>query len=135
MKNVDTVDPLLEVATEEGRMLQVGDLLLPEHGAGASLEGPLKVPFAARFQGILIVVLLVGMILVAQRFSKQLYQIGLPLLVVAAFAQIAFGNIPPVSGFRKSMGLFLLTWAIIGALVYFAIQIAPVLIDLGRQQR
>jgi hypothetical protein len=133
MKNVDTVDPLIEVATDEGRMLQVGDLLLPEHGASAYIEGPVRMPFAARFQGILIVLLLIGMVLVGQQFSKPLYQFGLPFLVVFAFAQIAFGNIPPTSGFRKSMGLFLLTWAIIAALILFSVKIAPTLIGLGRK--
>ena len=133
MKNVGTVDPLLEVATDEGRMLQVGDLLLPEHGASAYIEGPYKVPFAARFQGILIAVLLVGMILVGQQFSKPLYQFALPLLVVAAFAQIAFGNIPPTSGFKKSMALFILTWAIIAALIALSVFLAPTLIGLGRK--
>ncbi len=113
--------------------LQVGDLLLPEHGASAYIEGPVRMPFAARFQGILIVLLLIGMVLVGQQFSKPLYQFGLPFLVVFAFAQIAFGNIPPTSGFRKSMGLFLLTWAIIAALILFSVKIAPTLIGLGRK--
>ena len=133
MRNVDTVDPMLEVATEEGRMLQIGDLLLPDHGAGAHLDVPMKIPFAARFQGILIGVLLVGMVLVAQQVNKTLYQIGLPLLVVAAFAQIAFGNIPPTSNLRKSTGLFLLTWTIIAVLIFVSIRIAPTLIGLGRR--
>ena len=133
MKNVSTVDPLLEVATDEGRMLQIGDLLLPEHGAGAYIDIPAKIPFAARFQGILIGVLLIGMVLVAQQFSKTIYQIGLPLLIVAAFAQIAFGNIPPTSNARKSTGLFLLTWAIIAVLIFVSIRIAPTLIGLGRR--
>jgi len=132
MKNFDTVDPMLEVATDEGKMLQVGDILLPEHGA--ALEQPFKTPFAARLQGLLIIVMLFGMVLVAQRFSKQVYQIGLPILVAAAFAQIAFGNIPPTANFKKSIGLLLLTWGIIAALVFLSVQIAPYLINLGRQK-
>lgn len=133
MHDVGTVDPMIEVATDEGRMLQVGDLLLPEHGASAYIEGPITIPFAARFQGILIVLLLIGMILVGQQFSKPLYQFGLPFLVLAAFAQIAFGNIPPTSGFKKTMGLFLLTWGIIAALILLSVKIAPFLIGLGRK--
>jgi|GEM_PF-618950 len=133
MRNVDTVDPLLEVATDEGRMLQVGDLLYPEHGAAALLEAPPKTPFAASVQGALIVVMLVGMAMVAQRFSKPVYQIGLPVLVAAAFLQIAFGNIPPASGARKSLLLAALGLAIIAALILFSIRLAPTLIGLGRQ--
>lgn len=133
MRNVDTVDPLLEVATDEGRMLQVGDLLLPEHGAGELVDLPPKTPFAASVQGGLIVVMLVGMAMVAQQFSKPVYQIGLPVLVAAAFLQIAFGNIPPASGAKKSLLLAALGLAIIAALIVFSIRLAPTLIGLGRQ--
>jgi len=52
--------------------------------------------------------------------------------VVAAFLQIAFGNIPPSTGFVKSMGLLLLTWGIVAALIVVAVQITPYLIQLGR---
>jgi DMSO/TMAO reductase YedYZ heme-binding membrane subunit len=90
-------------------------------------------PFAARFQAILIVVMFASFLLILQEWNKTLYQIGLPLLVVAAFLQIAFGNIPPTAGFRKSMGLLALTWAIVAALIYVAVQITPSLIQLGRR--
>ncbi len=90
-------------------------------------------PFAARVQGILVVLLLVGFVLIGQGFSKTLYQIGLPLLVVTAFLQIAFGNIPPRSNFRSSLGLLALTWVIVALLFVVSIALAPVLIGLGRQ--
>ena len=90
-------------------------------------------PFAARFQAILIVVMFAAFLLILQQGNKQLYQIGLPVLVVAAFLQIAFGNIPPATGFAKSMGLLLLTWAIV-AVAHRArrCSITPNLIQLGR---
>jgi hypothetical protein len=90
-------------------------------------------PFAARFQGILIAVMCLGLVLIAQQRSKELYQVGLPLLVVAAFLQIAFGNIPPQSGFVRSLLLLLLTWAIVGAVFALGIYLAPDLIDLTKQ--
>ena len=71
-------------------------------------------------------------ILILQQGNKQLYQIGLPVLVVAAFLQIAFGNIPPQTGFFKSMGLLLLTWAIVGVLFVVAVRVTPNLIQLGQ---
>ena len=71
-------------------------------------------------------------VLILQQGSKSLYQIGLPVLVVAAFLQIAFGNIPPATGFWKSMGWLALTWVIIVALVAVSIRITPNLIQLGR---
>lgn len=133
MQNVDTVDPILERATDDGRKLQLGDTLVPEHGAGAA--APPRMPFAARFQGILIAVLVVGLLLIAQQGNKALYQIGLPLVAVAAFLQIAFGNIPPRSGVKTSLLLLALTWAIVAALFAFSIWIAPSLMGLGRTGR
>ena len=91
-----------------------------------------RLPFAARFQAILIGVMFVGFVLIAQSASKTLYQIGLPVLVLAAFLQIAFGNIPPTAGFGKSMALLALTWAIVAAVFGVGIVLAPHLIQLGR---
>jgi hypothetical protein len=71
-------------------------------------------------------------LLILQQGNKQLYQIGLPLLVLAAFLQIAFGNIPPSTRFMKSMGLLLMTWGIVAMLIVVAVQITPNLIQLGR---
>ena len=76
-QRVDTVDPAIETASDEGRVL-AGDPALVALGAAPvpnteADRGPL--PFAARFQGILIVVMLVGMILIAQQTNKALYQI------------------------------------------------------------
>ena len=78
------------------------------------------------------VVMFASFVLILQQGNKQLYQIGLPVLVVAAFLQIAFGNIPPTTGFLKSMGLLLITWAIVAILVVVAVLITPNLIELGR---
>ena len=91
-----------------------------------------RMPFAAQFQGILIVVMLLGLILIAQRQNLTLYRIGLPLLIVAAFLQIAFGNIPPRSGFLRSMVLLVITWAIVAAVFYISVQLAPDLIEASR---
>jgi len=83
-------------------------------------------------QGILIAVMCLALLLIAQQRSKDLYQIGLPLLVVAAFLQVAFGNIPPRTGVVRSLLLLLLTWAIIGAVFAVSIVLAPDLIELSR---
>jgi hypothetical protein len=92
----------------------------------------LRLPFAARFQGLLIAVMLIGLVLIAQRQSLTLYRIGLPLLIVAAFLQIAFGNIPPRAGLARSMALLLLTWAIVAAVFFISVQLAPDLIEASR---
>jgi len=128
MATVRTVDPAIEAASEEGRVIVDGDTAMPEPGPTATR----RMPFAARVQGILIGVMFVGFVLIAQQESKALYQLGLPVLVVAAFLQIAFGNIPPAAGFGKSMLLLALTWAIVAAVFGLAILLAPTLIGLGR---
>jgi hypothetical protein len=129
--SVVTENPQIETSSEDGRV--IADLPGLVHPGELPIQynrGPL--PFAARFQAILIVVMFAAFLLILQQGNKQLYQIGLPLLVVAAFLQIAFGNIPPTTGFVKSMGLLLLTWGIVAVLIVVAVRITPSLIQLGR---
>ncbi|MDQ3780809.1 MAG: hypothetical protein M3354_09735 [Chloroflexota bacterium] len=125
MSSVTTVDPKVETASAEGRILAD-----PTATLAASEPGRRGLPFAARFQSILIGVMFAGFVLIAQGFSKTLYQIGLPLLVLAAFLQIAFGNIPPAANFAASMKLLFLTWVIVVAVFVLGILLAPFLIDL-----
>jgi hypothetical protein len=128
---VVTADPQIETASDEGRVIAaLPGLVHPGELPVEYSRRPL--PFAARFQAILIVVMFAAFVLILQQGNKQLYQIGLPVLVVAAFLQIAFGNIPPTTGFLKSMGLLLMTWAIVAVLIVVAVRITPDLINLGR---
>ncbi len=125
MADITTINPDAETASPEGRLVDPGDAL----GATAATR---RLPFAARMQAILVVVMVVAFILIGQQFDKRIYQIGLPLLVLASFTQIAFGNIPPTAGVRKSLGLLALTWVIVIAFFVVAVNIAPQLIALGR---
>jgi len=128
---VVTENPQIETASEEGRIIAgIPGLVHPGELPIEYSRRPL--PFAARFQAFLIVVMFASFLLILQQGNKQLYQIGLPLLVIAAFLQIAFGNIPPSTGFVKSMGLLLLTWGIVAVLIVVSVQITPYLIQLGR---
>ena len=128
---VVTENPQIETASEDGRIIAGLPGLV--HPGELPIEfSRRRLPFAARFQAILIVVLFATFLLILQQGNKQLYQIGLPLLVVAAFLQIAFGNIPPSTRFVKSMGLLLMTWGIVAVLIVVAVQITPSLIQLGR---
>ena len=128
---VVTTDPQIETASDEGRVIAgLPGLVHPVEIPVELARGPL--PFAARFQAILIVVMFGAFVLILQQGNKQLYQIGLPVLVVAAFMQIAFGNIPPTTGFVKSMALLLMTWAIVAVLIVVAVRITPNLIQLGQ---
>jgi hypothetical protein len=128
---VVTVDPQIETASDDGRVIAtLPGLVRPGELPVEYTRRPL--PFAAWFQAVLIVVMFACFVLIMQQGNKQLYQIGLPVLVVSAFLQIAFGNIPPATGFLKSMGLLLMTWAIVAILVVVAVWITPTLIQLGR---
>ncbi|MDP9364436.1 MAG: hypothetical protein M3Q10_09480 [Chloroflexota bacterium] len=111
--------------------LAAGAGALPLPGQAAPLAGR-RLPFAARFQAILIGVMFVGFALIAQGWSKALYQIGLPLLVLAAFLQVAFGNIPPSANLARSLRLLAITWVIVAAVFGLGILLAPYLIGLGR---
>jgi hypothetical protein len=129
--SVVTENPQIETASEDGRVIAgLPGLVHPGELPIAYTRQPL--PFAARFQAILIVVMFAAFLLILQQGNKQLYQIGLPVLVVAAFLQIAFGNIPPTTRFLKSMGLLVMTWAIVAVLIVVAVRITPSLIQLGR---
>jgi hypothetical protein len=131
-QQVVTDNPQVETASEQGRVLaNVPGLIRPGEIPAEFARRPL--PFAARFQAVLIAVMFASFLLILQQWNKSLYQIGLPVLVVAAFLQIAFGNIPPTSKFRKSMLLLALTWAIVAALIVIAVLITPSLIQLGRR--
>jgi hypothetical protein len=91
-----------------------------------------RLPFAARFQGLLILIMFAGLFLIGQQWDKRLYQIGLPVLVIAAFLQIAFGNIPPRSNWKQSMLLLALTWIIVAAVFVLAVKLAPTMIERSR---
>jgi hypothetical protein len=129
--SVVTENPQTETASGEGRVIAGLPGLV--HPGELPIEYSRRsLPFAARFQALLIAVMFASFLLILQQGNKQLYQFGLPLLVIAAFLQIAFGNIPPTTGFVKSMGLLLMTWAIIALLIVVAVWITPSLIKLGR---
>ena len=134
ISDVWTENPEIETASRDGRVIAGLPGLVPPGELPAEYVKR-ALPFAARFQAILIVVMFASFVLILQQGSKPLYQIGLPVLVLAAFLQIAFGNIPPTSGFVKSMGLLLLTWAIVAALIVISINITPNLIHLGQAKR
>ena len=134
ISDVWTENPEIESASRDGRVIAgLPGLVRPGEVPTELVSRPL--PFAARFQAILMVVMFASFVLILQQANKQLYQVGLPVLVLAAFLQIAFGNIPPTSGFAKSMGLLILTWAIMAALIVISINITPNLIQLGQATR
>lgn len=91
-----------------------------------------KRPFASHVQMILIGLLLLSFALITQKNSKSIYQAGMLLLIFSTLLQIAFGNIPPETNFKRSILYVGIAAAIISGIIFLAISIAPSLINLGR---
>jgi len=89
-------------------------------------------PFATVMKAVLVVLLVVSLLLIAQQFSRRIYQIGLILLGASALTQIGFGNIPPNSNFTESMKYLILSYIIVGAMFGLGIILTPTLIGLAR---
>ena len=91
-----------------------------------------KKPFAARIQSANIIVLLCSFALIAQTRVKELYIVGIVVIMISAILQIAFGNIRPDLDFKDSIKNILKILLIV--LVVFAVSIllAPYLVRMGR---
>ena len=71
------------------------------------LKSSVVAPLAARLETIMILALATGILLIAQRYSLLLYKVGLSILVVATFLQIAVGNLRKDASVGRSL-LFIL---------------------------
>ena len=91
-----------------------------------------KYPFAAVVQLLLVILMLLSIIMMGQKFDFQFYKIGMILLVVTSLSQIAFGNIDPNAGFARSMRMYAIYMVITAALFGVSILLAPILVGLGR---
>lgn len=88
--------------------------------------------FAERAETVLIAAMLVSIVLVAQRYSLGIYRLGLCLLVVSTFLQIAVGNVPKHFGFKATAIRVLVILAVIAAIFLLGIALVPYLAGLGR---
>ncbi len=81
---------------------------------------------------VLILSLCLGLVLIAQRFSMAVYQIGLGIVLVSTFLEIAVGNLPKDAGLGRSLKLILLFLGIIAGVFALGIYLVPTLTHLGR---
>jgi hypothetical protein len=91
-----------------------------------------KRPFASVVHVVLVILMLAGIVMIGQQFSKAIYQLGLIVLTASTIVQIAFGNIPGNFNFRRSMRFF---WPFMGViLIVFVVSflLTPILYALGR---
>jgi len=88
--------------------------------------------FPERAEITLMVAMLAGILMIAQRFSVDVFQWGLRLLVGATLLQITVGNLPKEASVWRSLTLITLGLVIIALVFLAGIWLVPVLSRLGR---
>jgi len=91
-----------------------------------------KTTFPERAERVLIGGMLVGIVLLMQRFSLDMYKAGLSVLVVSTLLQIAVGNIPKAGGVAASLVRILVIVAVIAVIFAIGVLLVPTLSRLGR---
>lgn len=89
-------------------------------------------PFAYKIQMIIIPLFPVSFIIIMQRFSLNLYKIGILLLILTAMMQNIFGNIDPNATRKETLLSFIKIVIIILIIFLVGILIVPLLVNLGR---
>lgn len=96
------------------------------------MNRPPSLAFAARVQGILIVLLSLCFVLVAQQVNHDVYRFGLVALMVLTITQIGIGNTDPAAGWLHTLRNLVITFLIVGGIVVVAGFLGPTLIGFGR---
>ena len=91
-----------------------------------------KRTFTSVMQLLLVILMLLSILLIGQRFDFGGYKIGLILLTVTTFSQIAFGNIHPSANFGHAVKMYGIYMGIMAAIFALSIAVAPLLVGLGR---
>ena len=92
----------------------------------------MRMTFPERAERVLIGAMLLGMLLILQRYSLPVFQAGLAILVVSTFLQIAVGNIPKNGSVAGSLLRIVVLLGIIAAIFVLGIFLVPTLSGLGR---
>ena len=92
----------------------------------------MRMTFPEKAERVLIAAMLLGMLLILQRYSLPVFQAGLAILVVSTFLQIAVGNIPKNGSVRGSLLRIGMLLCVIAAIFAIGIVLVPTLSGLGR---
>ena len=92
----------------------------------------MRMTFPERAERVLIGAMLLGMLLILQRYRLPVFQAGLAILVVSTFLQIAVGNIPKNGSVAGSLLRIVVLLGIIAAIFVLGIFLVPTLSGLGR---
>ncbi|MBE7186251.1 MAG: hypothetical protein INR68_17795 [Methylobacterium mesophilicum] len=80
----------------------------------------------------LIVGLVAGILMIAQRYNLGLYKAGLCVLVVSTLLQIAVGNLRKDAGVGRSLRFIAIVLLIVAAIFVAGILLVPTFAELGR---
>lgn len=81
---------------------------------------------------VLIVSLCIGIVLIAQTYSVMIYRIGLTILVVSTFLQIAVGNLRKDANVWQSLKFIAIILCLVAAIFTLGIVLVPTFSTLGR---
>jgi len=85
-----------------------------------------------RIEAALIILMCTGFVLIAQRFSFELYRIGMLTVIAATILNIAVGNVPRRARGWRALRIFLIIMATTAAVVALGIVLTPYLAQLGQ---
>lgn len=88
--------------------------------------------FVERLELALIVGLVAGILLIAQRYNLTLYRIGLCILVASTLLQIAVGNLQKEAGVGRSLIFIAGVLGIVAAVFALGVLLVPTFAQLGR---
>ena len=91
-----------------------------------------RMTFQERAEIVLIFALAIGFILIAQRSSQLLFQMGLVVVVISTFLEIAVANVRTDASTRQAVISIVGILAIIATVFFLGIQLVPHLTELGR---
>ena len=85
-----------------------------------------------RIEFLLIVLMMAGFLLVTQRWSFALYQLGLLTVIFVAILNIAVGNVPRAARGWRALRAVVIILGVTAAVVVIGILLVPYLSRLGR---
>lgn len=88
--------------------------------------------FPERLETTLIVGLVLGILLIAQRYNLTLYKVGLTILVVSTLLQIAVGNLDKEASTKRSLRFIAVILGVIAIVFSIGILLVPTFSQLGR---
>lgn len=88
--------------------------------------------FPEHAEPVLIVGMILGIVLITQRYSIDLFRWGLGILVASTILEIAVGNLPKEASFGRSVVLIVVILCIFVTVFALGVWLVPVLSQLGR---